>query len=252
MRCPYCSSQRPDDFALILTASNIYRVAGFGSLCSNRMDQQKIVRATERLERNLPIRQNQAALPPPLRALHQRILRYYLEHGEAPSQGDVPGITDWRDTVERLVAAHVIVTDNAGTITGAYPFTSEERDFRLTTVHGGVRAMCAFDALAVSSMFGLPVRIESRCRVSRTNIVIQQRLGEIAVVVPARPVFAAIDWHAAAGAACCAATLCTEMVFIAGEENAAEWRAVDPEQRELFTLEQAHAFIAVVFVPLMQ
>jgi len=215
------------------------------------MDEVKIISAVERLEYNLPIRYNQTSLDEPLRRLHQWILRYYLERGMAPGEDDLEELDDWRSGIDRLAAENIIVADDGGAITGAYPFVDEARGFRLLTGHGVVNAMCAFDALAVSSMFGIPVRIESHCRLSRVAIVIEQDRAEIRVSEPHAPVFAAIDWNAAAGADNCSTTLCTEMIFIAGEKTAAGWYGEDRENRELFRLDEAHALIARVFVPLM-
>ena len=216
------------------------------------MNEVKIESAAERLERNLPIRYNQTRLDEPLRRLHQWILRYYLERGMAPDEGDPRTVDDWRSGIDRLAAEHIIVVDDSGAITGAYPFVDEVRGFRLCTLHGAVNAMCAFDALAVSSMFGIPVRIESRCRLSGIAIVIEQYRAEIRVSKPDAPVFAAIDWNATDGAGSCSTTLCTEMIFIAGEKAAAGWYGMDRENHELFALDEAHALISRVFVPLMQ
>ncbi len=216
------------------------------------MDQQKIEAAVERLEANLPLRGNQLRLPPELRRLHQAVLRFYLGAGRAPAAGDVEYGGDWRAAVTRLAADGIVVTDSGGRITGAYPFVSEARDFRVLSEAGAAYAMCAFDALAVSSMFGLPTRIESRCRLSGRGILIEQIGSDSKVIEPDAAVFAAIDWNARDAAASCAATLCTEMVFIAGEAAARDWAGEDPRNRELFTLGEAHAFISRVFVPLMR
>jgi hypothetical protein len=75
--------------------------------------------------------------------------------------------------------------------------------------------------------------------------------ADIRVSAPTELVFAAIAWDAAVGASC-SATLCTEMIFIAGEERAASWCSEASDKRELFDLPEAHALITTVFVPLMQ
>jgi hypothetical protein len=216
------------------------------------MDLSKIENAVERLERNLPIRHNQTRLPESLRQLHQWILRYFLENGAAPSAADMADVDDWQGGVDRLAAEHIIVVDDKGAITGAYPFINEAREFRVITNYGAVNAMCAFDALAVSSMFTMPTLIESHCHLSEQPIMIKQDRADIQVSAPAEPVFAAIDWNAVASASSCSATLCTEMTFIAGQVRAANWCSEDSDNRELFDLPEAHAFITTVFVPLMQ
>lgn len=214
------------------------------------MDRKKIERAVNRLERNLPIRRRQGRLPPALRRAHQRILRFFFEQGRAPSLAELDA--GERGAVGRLAAQHIVVVDQRGEISGAYPFVDEDRGFRVVSRFGAVNAMCAFDALAVSSMFDQPVRIESRCRVAGRPILIEQHAADIGQLEPADEVFAAIEWDAAAGAASCSTTLCSEMIFIAGDENASAWRARSAATRELFRLDEAHALIAAVFVPLMR
>jgi len=216
------------------------------------MNAHKINSAVERLETNLPIRQNQLHLRQTLRQLHQAVLQYFFEHGRAPVADDMETSLDWQESVDQLAAAHIIVCDPKGNIAGAYPFTEEARPFRVVSDFDPVHAMCAFDALAVSSMFRNSMRIEARCHLSGRQIVIRQQDAEIAVSEPELPVYAAIDWDAAAGASSCSATLCTEMVFIVGEDKARHWQQQQPETRELFTLAEAHAFICAVFLPLMQ
>ena len=216
------------------------------------MNLSKIENAVERLERNLPIRHNQTRLPESLRQLHRWILRYFLENGVAPGAGDLGDVDDWQGGIDRLAAEHIIVVDDRSAITGAYPFSNEAREFRVITNYGAVNAMCAFDALAVSSMFAIPTLIESCCRLSGQAIMIEQDRADIRVSAPAEPVFAAIDWDAAVGASSCSATLCAEMIFIAGEERMTNWCSEDSDNRELFDLPEAHALITTVFVPLMQ
>lgn len=216
------------------------------------MNEDKIKRAAARLEANLPLCSNQQNLPRELRSLHQAILEYYLHHGRAPRRGDLETELDWDDAVTRLRAKAIIVADDSGAIVGAYPFIDEEREFRVISQHGEANAMCAFDALAVSSMFSTAIRIQSRCRLSGREIVIEQRGADISQVEPGYRVFAAIDWNARDAAVSCAASLCTEMMFIAGDRAAQGWVATDSEQRELFSLDEAHAMICRVFLPLMQ
>ncbi len=216
------------------------------------MNQAKVDEAVQRLELQLPIRRRQTQLAEPLRRLHQRILRYYLEHGSAPEATDLGNPDDWQDAIDRLATDGIIVRDEAGGIAGAYPFSSEPRDFLVSTEYGTVRAMCAFDALAVSSMFAVPARVDAHCRLSAGRIRIEQDGGDICLLEPDEPVFAAIDWNAAARAGSCSATLCCEMFFVVGESPAQDWRGENAAQRELFDLDEAHALITTVFLPLVR
>lgn len=216
------------------------------------MDQIKIAAAIALLEQNLPLSRNQLSLPASLRQLHQSILRHYLENGRAPSAGELEYAGDTEQGLQRLAAANIIVLDQEAAITGAYPFVDEVREFRVITEHGAVNAMCAFDALAISSMFELPTRIVSRCRLSGCSIVIEQNDASLQVIEPKQAVFGAINWDARDSEQSCSASLCTEMMFIAGEDNAEAWHRENSASRELFTLDEAHAFISAVFMPLMQ
>ena len=215
------------------------------------MDRLKITGAVDRLEQNLPLRLNQLRLPETLRGLHQSILRHFLEVGVAPGERDIDYPGDWAAAISRLTAEKIIVVNQFGKITGAYPFVDEDREFRVVSKHGAVNAMCAFDALAVSSMFDLPTRIESCCRVTGRRILIDQQGDSMQLVEPDTAVFAVIDWNAWDSASSCSTTLCTEMFFIAGDENALSWLNENPADREVFGLLEAHAFITAVFLPLM-
>jgi len=216
------------------------------------MSPDKIGDAVQRLEQNLPLRRNQLRLPESLRHLHRSILRHFLETGRAPAANEIDYAGDLESAIRRLAAENVIVLGQSAAIIGAYPFVDEAREFKVVSEYGAVHAMCAFDALAISSMFELPTRIESRCRISGCCIVIDQNGDSLQVVEPDLPVFGAINWDARDSAQSCSASLCSEMMFIVGDDNAKRWREQNPASRELFTLDEAHEFITAVFLPLMQ
>ncbi len=216
------------------------------------MNQLKITTAIARLEQNLPLRLNQIQLAEELRQLHKDILRHYLEFGRAPSMEDIDYAGDWLAAVRRLAIEKIIVIDEVGVITGAYPFNDEARGFRVVSDYGETNAMCAFDALAISSMFDLPTRIKSCCRVAGNQIVIEQDDKQLRVTQPNTVVFAAIGWGAQSSSKSCSATLCTEMTFIAGDAAARAWFDANPENRQLFRLDEAHQLITSVFLPLVQ
>lgn len=60
-----------------------------------------------------------------------------------------------------------------------------------------------------------------------------------------------ILWGAASACACCADSLCTEMIFLKDRRVADHWLAQDPANREVFDLGEAVEFGARFFVPLM-
>ncbi len=213
------------------------------------MNHTVISNAVERLEQNLPLRGNQLKLPGELRQFHKNILWYYLEFNCAPRSGDIECPGDWAVAIRRLAKDKIIVTDDKDNITGAYPFTSEIRDFQVASEYGKVNAMCAFDALAISSMFKLSTRIESHCRLSGDPIVIEQDDSQIRQLEPNAKVLAAINWSAQDASKTCSVSLCTEMVFIIGESEARDWYLEDRENRQLFCLDDAHQLITSIFLP---
>ena len=214
--------------------------------------RNKIDNAIKRLEQNLPLRYNQVRLPQDLRRLHQSILWFSLKNGRAPRADDFPELDQWADALARLVEQKIILLDASGVITGAYPFVDQPRGFSVTSKYGAVQAMCAFDALAVSGMFAIQTQIDSHCRRSHCKIIIKQNAASLQVVTPDTEVFAAIDWNARDSGSTCAESLCTEMMFIAGGDEAAFWQAENQSGRELFDLNTAQEMINRIFLPLMQ
>ncbi len=210
---------------------------------------EKTQRGLDRLNQRLPLALRQAQLPGPLRRLHRAILRGFGERGEPPTQGELGAWVEALDAaLERLAADDLIVRDGAGRVVGAYPMTREATNHRVELLGHSVNAMCAVDALAVSCMFGVETRIDSRCRVSGEPIVVRQLERSLLEVVPLG-VQVGIRWQAPGS--CAAHTLCREMVFLADSSAASQWQAEDPEQYELFSLAEALEIAARFFVPLL-
>lgn len=216
------------------------------------MDPIRIERAVQRRERNLPLRRNQLRLPQSSRQLHQSILRHYLKNRRAPAADEIEFAGCLKSALQRLAADNIILLDRSGLIAGAYACVDEAREFRVVSAFGGVNAICAFDALAISSRFALPTRIESCCRITACPIVIEQDDDALRLIEPELTVFGAIDWNAGDSGRSCAASLVTEMMFIAGDRSGASWRDEAPATRELISLDEAQTFISAVFMPLMQ
>lgn len=212
----------------------------------------KIDNAVKRLEQNLPLRYNQVRLPRYLRRLHQSILWFYFKHGRAPRADDFPDEDQWADALARLAEQNIILVDACGFITGAYPLVEKPRGFSVISKYGAVQAMCAFDALAISGMFREQTRIESHCRRSDCKIIIEQDAESLRLIKTDQQVFAAIDWNARDSRSSCADSLCTEMMFIAGEDEADNWQKENRSARELFNLNTAKEMINRIFLPLMR
>ena len=203
--------------------------------------------ALQQLRTILPLAAGQNQLSQALRLTHLNILRFFLEQGRAPTKGDIPSGLEWSATLQQLEAVRLIVLAN-GSISTAYPFSAQNRGYHITTTFGPAEAVCAFDALAISSMFSLPTRIDATCRLSGKAITIQQQGSELETD---DTVIAAIDWSAANDGQSCSASLCTEMLLIANEALADKWQAEQTTQRQLFTLQEAQRFISTFFLPLV-
>ncbi len=206
-----------------------------------------IAMALKQLRSILPLAAGQNQLCAARRFTHLNILHFFLKQGRAPTHDDIPSELEWIAALQQLEAAGLIVLDS-GSISIAYPFSAGDRGYHVTSVHGQVEAVCAFDALAISSMFKLPTRIDATCRLSEKAITIQQDGKKLETD---STVIAAIDWSAADNSQSCSASLCTEMLFIGNQVLADKWQAEHPAQRQLFTLQEAHSFISEFFLPLV-
>jgi hypothetical protein len=128
----------------------------------------------------------QVALSPSLRALHQRVLRHFLDSGGAPDQAWLDRLAhqlglDPDGARTELAVADLLHLDRHGRVDVAYPFSGLDRGHRVQLVGGpAVWAMCAIDALGIPQLAhrdatitatdpatGEPVRIDTRAGVWR-------------------------------------------------------------------------------------
>jgi mercuric reductase len=198
--------------------------------------------AVEALNALLPLAQRQARLPEDLRLVHRRILSTFRDTGRAPSDVEP-------DAARTLADRDLIVLDDTGRITGAYPFTLEDTAHsvqigRTTASH----AMCSLDALAMAPMFDAETRTTSTCAHTGVQIVVVQKGYDLIDSSPDTP-WIGIRWQEPCGHA--ASSLCRDMVFLADETAAIAWRGDDPDSVGIFALPEAIDFAARFFVPLV-
>jgi len=208
--------------------------------------------ALARLNGLLPLKEKQDRLDPSLGALHRQILRSFAERGCPPSRGEIAtqAGTDGVDAaLQRLAEDDLIVlSPDRRFVTGAYPFTMEQRVHRVTMSGVTVHAMCALDALSVAPMFKIRTRVNSLCHVSAAPVEILMQGEQLLSAGPEHPCVG-IRWQGTSG--CAAQSLCMEMVFLADAATADAWQRKDRGNTSVFDLPAAVEFGARFFRPLL-
>jgi hypothetical protein len=212
----------------------------------------KLDNALERLRRILPLHARQQQCSEPVQELHREFLRSFVARGRILSRQEVAQYVDDPDEAIQILRENDMVVCAAdGTPVGAYPFTMEEREYRVRANGHLVHAMCALDALAVSPMFDMRTEIDSRCRVTGDPVHILQSGKIVENPWETGWLHIGIAWGAADVAVHCADSLCMEMTFLRDGAVAQKWLRDDKESREIFPLPEAVDFAARFFVPLM-
>ena len=211
----------------------------------------EISTALKRLDSILPLVSGFKSLSSDDAALYCKLLNSYVQQGRTLSRGEVAErVSNAEQALTNIANNKLIVLDADGNPSGAYPFTSEEREHKIYVNGVTVHCMCALDALAVSPMFNLPTVIDSQCRVTGEPIHLEQNGTTFSDGT--LDAWFGINWGAAATDTVCAESLCMEMMFLANESVAREWLAESPDTREVFDLPSAVAFAAGFFVPLAE
>ena len=212
----------------------------------------KLEKALIRLNNVLPLKQRQDECGEQIKELHQQLLRSFVDRGRMLTRQEMEQhVSNLEDAIKVLKERDMVVFSEDGNPVGAYPFTAEAREHTVWVNGHQVYAMCALDALAVSPMFGVETQIASRCRVTGEPVNIRQSGKTILNQDEAGEIHFGIIWAAANTDACCADSLCLEMIFLRDSKIARRWLAQNPDNREVFTLQEAVEFGARFFVPLV-
>ena len=212
----------------------------------------KIENALSRLNKILPLKENQNNCSEQVKALHRQMLLSFITQGRILTKIEMADHVSSLDEAIAILRKNdmVVFSENDDPI-GAYPFTMEEREHKIWVNEHQINAMCALDALAVSPMFDVKVKINSLCRVTETPIHIEQFGTTIENLEYTGTVYFGIDWGTVESDRCCADSLCMEMLFLKDSNVAQQWLENNPVVREIFTLQQAIEFASRFFVPLM-
>ena len=207
--------------------------------------------ALKRLDSILPLVSGLRSLSGDDTALYCKLINSYVQQGRTLTLHEVDELVDDAEqALNNLVGSKLIVLDADGNPAGAYPFTSEEREYKVHVDGVTVHCMCALDALGVSPMFNKPTVIDSQCRITGEKVHIEQNGTEFSAGT--LNVWFGINWGAAASDTVCAESLCMEMMFLTNKSVAREWMTGSPEMREIFDLASAVEFSAGFFVPLAE
>ena len=170
--------------------------------------------------------------PKHLQAMHQAILRNFVETGQAPTAADLQMVLAHSSTeVEAMLAELTKIClyrdPVSGEILAAYPFSVKPTSHRLCLSNGQeVYAMCAMDALGVSAMLGQPVGIYSRCAHCDAPISLDVRGETLIAMQPATVVV----WYQAGADGCVPATTkCPGINFFCQAAHRAAWGATHPD-----------------------
>lgn len=212
----------------------------------------KLDKALNRLTSILPLKRRQDKCSDQIRELHRRILRSFVEQGRILSREEMAHHVDnLEEAINTLAENDMVVFSADGTPVGAYPFTMETREHVVQVNGHRVHAMCALDALAVAPMFGVDTQVNSRCRVTGEPVEVRQSGRSVLNPEEAGDVHFGVIWGAANDQASCANSLCLEMMFLKNSDIARQWLSEDPDNREVFTLEEAVEFGDRFFSPLL-
>lgn len=221
-----------------------------------------------RLHALLPLKERQRLLDRQHVELHRAMLYSMLEKGRPLTVQEIAGMLGSEQAARHaiaLLAGYDLIVRKEAALTGeqaapdemadapvgAYPMTTEQTPHRIKVNGHWLYAMCAVDALAVSTVFGIEVEVDSRCHVTGLPIRLHQKGRDI---LDARPssheLRVGIRWQHTSP--CAAHGLCRQMVFLRNAEVARQWQSDAPLTTELYTLAEAIDCGERFFMPLLE
>ena len=208
--------------------------------------------SVDHLNSLLPLKKRQDALDPVLKDLHREILRSFAATGKPLSRAQLEeqlGSEKVDEVLQQLAGDDLVVLSaDKLEVTGAYPFTVEERVHNVNVNGQDMYAMCALDAISIAPMCNASTRILSRCHVTKTPVEIQMNGDKVLQAIPA-DVHVGIRWQGTSG--CAAKNLCMEMVYLKDAATAEAWQQEDSDNISIYSLDDAVEFGAAFFNPLL-
>lgn len=213
----------------------------------------KVEQAVQRLSKILPIKTILDALDKNAADIYLAVVNSFYEKGRAPTLAELKQVdAKAADIVKQLAKQDMLTLDGNGDVKGCYPFTMEAREHRIQINDVEVHAMCALDALAPSAMFETNSVVLSECAVTREPVRVELDNENIVNADEVSALHFGINWAAASSCGSCSDSLCTEMLFLINGDIANTWMQEDPENREVFNIQDSVAFSSGFFKPMMQ
>lgn len=213
----------------------------------------KVQQSLQKLSKILPIKTALDSLDKTVANQYFAVLGSFYQLGRAPMLSELK-LADKNATnhIALLAEKDMLTLDEKGEIKGCYPFTMENRVHTIKLNGFEVHAMCALDALAPSSMFECTSNVSSECAVSGEAVHIEIDDQAILNGEQVADLHLGINWMAASSCGSCSDNLCSEMLFLKDTSTAQSWINEDPENRDIYNLDQAIEFAAGFFKPMLQ
>ncbi len=159
--------------------------------------------------------------------VRRTLIAFYGESGRVPSAVEiaVAARLEQAETEAALEALRardlVVLDDESGAITGAYPFTERDTGHRVRLGPVTLNAMCAVDALGAGAMFARDCEIDSTCRQCAAPIrVTTAGNGEDLEIAEPE---GAMVWNGIYYQGQAATSLCTVIAFFCTPEHSEQW-----------------------------
>lgn len=211
----------------------------------------KIDKALKRLKKILPLEERLKNSSQPIKEIHQQIFHSFLTRGRILSRQELlQYANNQNDIISLLKKNELIIFSEKDEPFAAYPFIMEDRGYKVLVNNHQLDASCALDALAISPMFKVDTQIITQCRITGNPVNIHQSGKTIDNPEEVASLYLGINWKAENKDLSCAQSLCKDIVFLKDKKTTQQWLAIDPINRECFTLQEAIEFSYQFFIPL--
>ena len=239
-----------DIHKLSCCSSMVIKPSSEETLVPEKRLSAKVQQMLQQLSRALPLAERQKDLDSKHIKVHRAILWSLAEKGRPLTNieiKDLLGSDEVSSVLKALQERDLVMLNREGELVGAYPMTAERTPHVVTINDHSIYAVCAFDSLAISSMFKKEVIIDSQCVV--TGKPIQIKLNQNVIQYANLP-----DIHIGIRmqdpGSCAADSICREMVFLENAGLAEEWSR-RRENAYIFTLSEAMELSSNYFAQLL-